>query len=46
MRNRNIKNRVQVFNPRAKYWIKIDTETGGILGHKPTPYKNIRKRIK
>ena len=37
------KDRVQVFNPRAKWWIKIDTARGQVIGHKLTPYKNIRK---
>lgn len=46
MGNKYIKNRVQIFNPKAKYWVKIDTEIGKILGHKLTPYKNIKRRMK
>lgn len=41
-----IKNRIQLFNPRVKYWVKINTETGRILSHKITPYKNVRKKLK
>ncbi len=37
------KNRVQLFNPIDKYWIKMNTETGSVIGHKKTPYKNVRK---
>jgi hypothetical protein len=38
-------NRAQVFNPRTKRWVKIDTEKGGIVAHKKSkgPYKGIRK---
>lgn len=41
-----IKNRVQVFNPRTKRWVKIDTNTSRIVGHKKssTPYKHIKKK--
>lgn len=37
------KDRVQMFNPRVKRWVKLDTKTGRILGHKSDrkPYKNI-----
>ena len=42
----SISNRVQAFNPVTKKWVKIDTTTGKIVGHKSssTPYKNIRKK--
>jgi hypothetical protein len=38
-------NRAQVFNPRTKRWVKIDTEKGGIVSHKKSkgPYKGIRQ---
>ena len=40
-----IKNRVQVFNPRTKRWVKIDTTTGRIVAQKADsrPFKHIRK---
>ncbi len=40
-----VKNRVQALNPITKRWVKIDTTTGRIVGHKksPEPYKHIRK---
>lgn len=40
-----IKNRVQAQNPRTKRWVKIDTTTSRIIGHKksPGPYKSVRK---
>ncbi len=31
----------QTFNPRAKYWIKINKETCKIVSTKSTPYKGI-----
>ncbi len=37
------KDRVQVFNPKSKYWVKINTKRGSILGHKIFPWKNIKK---
>ncbi|GAG40153.1 unnamed protein product [marine sediment metagenome] len=37
------KNRVQLQNPKSKLWVKVDISIGKILGHKKTPYKNIRK---
>ena len=32
-----------MFNPKLKRWVKLDTKTGRILGHKSDrkPYKNI-----
>lgn len=40
-----IKGRAQVFNPKTKRWVKIDTEKGGIVSHKKTkgPYKGVRR---
>ena len=37
------KNRVQVLNPVTGKYVKINTEIGGIIGHKSdkAPYKNI-----
>lgn len=34
---------VQVKNPMTKRWVKIDRQTGSIIGHKqsPNPYKNV-----
>ena len=42
----SISNRVQALNPVTKRWVKIDTSTGKIIGHKSssTPYKNVRKK--
>lgn len=40
------KNRIQIFNPKGKCWVKIDTKVGKIIGHKETPYKNIKRRTK
>lgn len=37
------KNRVQVFNPKGKYWVKINTKSGRVLGHKDSPWKNIKR---
>jgi len=41
-----IKDRVQVLNPVTKRYVKINTKTGSIVGHKcdKKPYKNIRIR--
>lgn len=38
------KDRAQAFNPRTKRWVKIDTKTGKIVGHKKTKgkYKGVR----
>ncbi len=38
-----IKNRVQMYNPVDKQWIKINQKTGKVLGRKKVPYNNIRK---
>jgi len=40
------KNRVQVKNPVTNRYVKIDTTTGRIIGHKKTkgPYKGIRRK--
>jgi hypothetical protein len=37
------KDRVQVLNPMTKRWVKLNTKTGGIIGHKTDnkPYKNV-----
>lgn len=32
---------VQLFNPRAKYWVKVEVGTGKIISHRKTPYKGI-----
>jgi len=36
---------IQVYNSRIRRWVKIDRETGSIVGVKktPKPYKNIPK---
>ena len=40
------KNRIQMYNPRTKKWVKLDTKTGRIIGHKSDkkPYKNVKIR--
>lgn len=37
------KNRIQLLNPKTKRWVKVDTETARIIGHKwdDKPYKNV-----
>jgi len=42
-RSGQVKGRKQVFNPRTKQYVKLDTETGKIIGNKDTPYKGVRK---
>lgn len=41
-----ISKRAQAKNPITKKWVKIDTRTGRIVGHKksPGPYKGVRKK--
>jgi len=41
-----ISNRAQAKNPITNRWVKIDTRTGRIIGHKksPGPYKRVRKK--
>jgi len=41
---RESKNRVQLFNPRTKRWVKVNTEKGKIISHKKSalPYRFIR----
>jgi hypothetical protein len=38
------KNRVQVYNPRTKKWVKLNTKEGGIVSVKksPGPYQDVR----
>lgn len=36
------KDRVQLFNPHSKRWVKINTAKGGIIGYKDTPWSNVR----
>ena len=43
MRKKFYKNRVQTRNPKSREWVKVDTSIGKILGHKKTPYKNVRR---
>ncbi len=38
--------RTQVFNPKSKHWVKIDIKNGRVIGHKNTPWKNIKKSKK
>lgn len=40
------KNRVQVFNPLTRRWVKLDTTTGRIIDHKKSPgsYKGVRRK--
>lgn len=42
-----IKNRIQVKNPVTKKWVKINTLTGSIIGHKTDykPYKNVEAKF-
>lgn len=37
------KDRIQLFNPRTKRWVKVNTKTGGIVCHKKSlnPFKNV-----
>lgn len=44
-KGKQIPNRVQLWNPVTKKWIKIDTTTGRIMAYKKSPesYKNIKK---
>ncbi len=41
-----ISKRVQAKNPVTDRWVKIDTRTGKIIGHKKSggPYKRIKKK--
>ena len=34
---------VQIFNPRIKKWVKIDMETGKVVGVKREPYKGVER---
>jgi len=34
---------VQIFNPRIKKWMKIDMETGKVVGVKREPYKGVER---
>nr|QBK88442.1 MAG: hypothetical protein LCMiAC01_01190 [Mimivirus LCMiAC01] len=38
------KNRCQVYNPRTKKYVKMNTETGRIMACKNEPFKNIRRK--
>ena len=38
------KNRCQVYNPRTKKYVKINTITGKIMACKNEPFKNIRRK--
>ena len=41
-----VRKRIQVFNPKIKRWIKIDTETKKFIDQmerKNTPFKGVRK---
>lgn len=44
MSNEKQKNRVQVYNPRIKKWVKLNTKEGGIVSVKKSSrqYKNVR----
>lgn len=41
-----VKNRFQVYNPKIKRWVKIDSKTGRIISVKSDgkPYKGVRRR--
>lgn len=41
-----VKNRVQVYNPRTKLWVKINTNTNRIIEVKTTggKFKGVRKK--
>ncbi len=43
-----VKGRIQALNPKTGRWVKINTDTGKITGHKKTvgPYKGVRKKKK
>lgn len=45
-RNGAVKDREQVFNPKTKQWVKIDTETGLFMDVKEdgTPFKGVTKK--
>lgn len=41
-----VKNRTQVFNPKTKQWVKIDSDTGKFMDVKQdgTPFKGVTKK--
>jgi len=41
-----VKDRKQVYNPKTKRYVKIDTKTGKFISSKKTPYKGVRKTKK
>jgi len=43
-RQGQVKNRVQVFNPKNNTYVKINTETGKIMTCKKIPYKGIKQK--
>ena len=45
---RQEKGRVQVYNPKIRRWVKIDSRRGGIVSVKksPGPYKHVRRYTK
>ena len=45
-RNGQVKDRKQVFNSRTGQYVKINTQTGRIMGSKETPYKGVRDNSK
>ena len=46
MKNKFKKDRVQLFNPRGKCWVKVDTKNGRVLGHKKISWKNVKRSNK
>lgn len=42
----SVTGRVQVKNPVTMRWVKVNTKTGRIVGHKKSsgPYKNVRRK--
>ena len=45
-RNGQVKDRKQVYNPRTKQYVKINTQTGKIMASKETPFKGVRSHNK
>lgn len=45
-RNGQVKDRKQVFNQKTGQYVKINTQTGRIMGSKETPYKGVRDKTK
>lgn len=38
------KDLVQLWNPLRKHWVLVNAKIGKIVGHRKTPYKDVRIR--